>query len=76
MPMHVILLYSVSYIEFLLDVYVCVLVVFGLVYRVLVLHSPHPISVYIFGPTSHILNIAVTDAGREFMGDQKTMWQN
>jgi hypothetical protein len=53
MSMCVSLLYSVSYIEYLLDVYVCVLVVFGLMYRVLVAISGF---VYIFRPSALILN--------------------
>jgi hypothetical protein len=52
--MHVSLLYSISYIESLLYVYACVLVVFSLIYRVLILHSLslYPVLVYIFGPSA------------------------
>jgi hypothetical protein len=40
----------------LLDVYACVLIVFGLIYNVLVLHGLYLVSVYIFGPNALILN--------------------
>jgi hypothetical protein len=40
-----------------LDAYACVLIAFNLIYKVLVLHGLYPISVYIFGPSTIILNI-------------------
>jgi hypothetical protein len=57
--MYISLVYSVSYIESLLDGYACVLVVFGLIYRVLVLHGLYPVlgNVHIFGSSALILNI-------------------
>jgi hypothetical protein len=44
--------------EGLLNAYACVLVVFGLIYRVLIAHSLDPISVYIFRPSALILIIS------------------
>lgn len=55
--MHVFLVYWVSHIESFLDVYACVLVAFGLIYRVFVLYGLYPGLVYIFGPSAIILNI-------------------
>jgi hypothetical protein len=41
-----------------LDTYAYALVVFGLIYRVLVVHNLYPISVYILGPSVLILNMS------------------
>jgi hypothetical protein len=51
------LLYLISYIEPLLDVYARVLIVFGLIYGVLVLHGLYLVSVFIFRSSVLILNI-------------------
>jgi hypothetical protein len=37
---------------FVLDAYTCVLIVFGLIYRFLVVHCPYLVLVYIFGSTA------------------------
>jgi hypothetical protein len=35
-----------------LDAYACVLIVFGLIYRILVVHGHYPVLVCIFGPSA------------------------